>query len=347
VGGVYTIPEIKVLLRSQPEDAHSWLTTSQMGWALTRERNEITNEKDERDGKPVARQLVQMISKFIRAQWESPQRECMDDERLQILEEAAELDHIWGAWEAEAEPINDPNEWLTQPSLSRVDVRYHVEVHASHREQWWEPPSVSLTDRDPEVIPDGDIAVHMGKDFFFDEKIPRHESCQGYVRVVEHSVLWKENEASKVFTYQGLTTCTEVNKSWTTMSGAYNHVRSKRGKDERSMAMFIRKEVQHQELLEAAGYRSPTWRVLRSLKSLLSATQLQGESAVAAPPFFPNAGRGTVRFWGNEQGPKVFLWDGLDEEGWKKRKRTIQTRKRLGCVEPSAANERGLRTKRV
>ena len=62
------------------------------------------------------------------------------------------------------------------------------------------------------------------------------------------------------------------------------------------MAMFIRKEVEHQERLEAAGYLSPTWRVLRALQSLLSATQLQGESAVAAPPFFPNAGRGTVRF---------------------------------------------------
>jgi hypothetical protein len=68
------------------------------------------------------------------------------------------------------------------------------------------------------------------------------------------------------------------------------------------MAMFIRKEVEHQERLEAARYRSPTWRVLRALQSLLSATQLQGESAVVAPPFFPNAGRGTVRFWGNEQG---------------------------------------------
>jgi hypothetical protein len=94
-----------------------------------------------------------------------------------------------------------------------------------------------------------------------------------------------------VFTYQGLTTCTEVDKSWTIMSSAYNHVRSKRGKDERSMAMFIRKEVEHQERPEAAGYRSPTWRMLRALQSLLSATQLQGESAVAAPPFFPNTGR--------------------------------------------------------
>jgi len=82
------------------------------------------------------------------------------------------------------------------------------------------------------------------------------------------------------------------------MSSAYNHVPSKRVEDERSMAMFIREEVEHQERLEAAGYRSPTWRVLGALQSLLSATQLQGESAVAAPPFFPNAGRGTVRFWG-------------------------------------------------
>jgi hypothetical protein len=130
-----------------------------------------------------------MISKFIRAQWESPERECMDDERRQILEEAAELNHIWGAWEAEAEQANDPNEWLKQPSLSKGDVRYHVEVHASHREQRWEPPSASLIERDPEAIPDVDIAAKVGKDLFLDEKIPRHESGQGYVRVVKHSVL--------------------------------------------------------------------------------------------------------------------------------------------------------------
>jgi len=77
-----------------------------MGWSLTRERNAITNAKD---GKPVVRQLAPMISKFIRAKWESPGLECMDDERRQILDEAAELDHMWGAWEAEAEPTNDPN----------------------------------------------------------------------------------------------------------------------------------------------------------------------------------------------------------------------------------------------
>ena len=62
---VGAIPEIKVLLRSQPDDAQRLLTTSQMGWALTRERNEIANERDERDGKPVARQLAPMIVGWV------------------------------------------------------------------------------------------------------------------------------------------------------------------------------------------------------------------------------------------------------------------------------------------
>ena len=91
---VYTIPEMRTLLHSQPEDATRWLTTSQMGWALTREEHEITNEKDEREGRLVARQLAPMISTFIRAQLESGELEDVDDERRQILEEAAVLDHI-------------------------------------------------------------------------------------------------------------------------------------------------------------------------------------------------------------------------------------------------------------
>jgi hypothetical protein len=129
-----------------------------------------------------------MIFKFIKAKWESQELECMDDERKQIPEKEAELDHIWGAWESETEPTNDPNEWLKQPSLSRGDLRYHVKVLSSHREQRWGPLSVPLIECDPEVIPDVDIAARVGKDLFLDEKIPRHGSGQGYVRFVEHSV---------------------------------------------------------------------------------------------------------------------------------------------------------------
>jgi hypothetical protein len=103
-------------------------------------------------------------------------------------------------------------------------------VQASHWEKEWESPSASLIEKEPEVIPDVDIAAQMGRDLCLDEKLPRHASGQGYVRVVEHSIVWKERTAPKIFTYQGLTTCTDVDKSWTIMGSTYNHLRKKRGK---------------------------------------------------------------------------------------------------------------------
>ena len=106
---VYTIQEIRTLLSSQHDDAKRWLITRQMGWALTREENELVNARDEREGKPVARRLAPMISEFIRAQWRLEELEGVDDERRRALEEAAELDHIWGAWEAEEGPTNVPD----------------------------------------------------------------------------------------------------------------------------------------------------------------------------------------------------------------------------------------------
>jgi hypothetical protein len=130
------------------------------------------------------------------------------------------------------------------------------------------------------------------------------------VLVVEHSVMWTEMAASKIFTYQGLTTCTEVDivdKSWMIMSSVYNHLRQGRETSNSRLGTLIRAEVEHQELIESMGYQSPTWR-LQALKSLLSAVQLQGESVVTVSPFFPSAGRGTTRFWVTEQGQTVFLW---------------------------------------
>ena len=59
----------------------------------------------------------------------------MDDERRQRLEEAEELDHIWGIWETDEEPTTVPSTWLKQPSGNGDDIRHHVEVNASHRGQ--------------------------------------------------------------------------------------------------------------------------------------------------------------------------------------------------------------------
>jgi hypothetical protein len=172
-----------------------------------------------------------------------------------------------------------------------------------------------------------DIAAQVGKFFFLDEKIPRHALGQGYVRVVEQSIMWRETETAKVFTYQGLTTCTELDKSWTIMSSIYNHLRQGRDKSISELKVFIRAEVELQERLETKGYRSPTWSLMRALQSLLSAVQLQGESAVTAPPFFPSTGRGTTKFWGKRQGPTVFLWESLDEGGREECEKAIHMRR--------------------
>ena len=120
---------------------------------------------------------------------------------------------------------------------------------------------------------------------------------------------------------------TELDKSWTVMSSIYNHPRQGRDNSISELKIFIRAELELQERLETMGYRSPTWRLLRALQSLLSAVQLQGESAVTAPPFFPSAGRGTTKFWGKMQGPTVLLWESLDEGGREECERTICTHK--------------------
>jgi hypothetical protein len=161
-----------------------------------------------------------------------------------------------------------PRKWVRQSSQSRKNMRHHVEVHASHREKEWESLSASLIEKDPEVVPDVDIAAQVDRDFFLDEKIPRHESGQGYVKVLEHSVMWKETVASKIFTYQGLTTCTEVENGWTVMSSVCNHLRQGKERSTSELRSLIRKEGEQQEPLEARGYQSPTWRLLRALQSL-------------------------------------------------------------------------------
>ena len=88
------------------------------------------SSEDEREGKPVARQLAPMISKFIRAQWESEGMENVNDERRQLLEEAVELDQIWGIWEGEEESTHEHHNWIRQPSQSGNDMRHHIEVHS-------------------------------------------------------------------------------------------------------------------------------------------------------------------------------------------------------------------------
>jgi len=56
------------------------------------------------------------------------------------------------------------------------------------------------------------------------------------------------------------------------------------------------------------------WAVLRALQQINSATRIEGEAAVSAPPFFQSAGRGDLLFLGGKEGPTVVIWESLSEQ---------------------------------
>ena len=73
-----------------------------------------------------------------------------------------------------------------------------------------------------------------------------------------------------------------------------------------------------QDALEANGYRSPTWRILRALQAIIKANVVIGESRLTAAPFFEGAGRPSGPFWGPQQGRRVILWESLSLEDQQK-----------------------------
>ena len=66
----------------------------------------------------------------------------------------------------------------------------------------------------------------------------------------------------------------------------WSHLRVKWQGQPLDLLRRINKEVHLQNTLEASGYRSPTWRILRALQSFTKAKVLMGESIFTAAPFF-------------------------------------------------------------
>jgi len=104
---------------------------------------------------------------------------------------------------------------------------------------------------------------------------------------------------------------------------------------EQALITTIRKETERTEELEEAGYRSPTWAVLRALQQINSATRIEREAAISAPPFFQLAGRGDKLVWGGGR----ITWESLSEqekESWLEERhdtqlgRVVQVKKRGG-----------------
>lgn len=322
----YTMQEMRALLRSQSGGARIWLTTSQMGWSLFTEQNEIRNARDELEGKITARSLAPVISTYIRGLGEEAISSA-SQERRAILMEARLLDQAWGIWDDQEVSGGEEEEQARPMPEGTNEAKQHAMATITQRRREWESPSYSLVRQDPHLLPDSGLSPRVGRDFFLDEKIPRDVNGKGYVGVTETSVLWKESETAKLFTYQGLTSCMEPDQTWTIMGSMWHLLRKKAGRTDGDLIALVHNEVAYQDKLEAAGYRSPSWRILRALQGLQQATQLQGESAVSAPPFFACAGRGQKVFWGQTSGPTVFLWESLDAEGRKTCEEVVNSRK--------------------
>jgi hypothetical protein len=104
----------------------------------------------------------------------------------------------------------------------------------------------------------------------------------------------------------------------TVNSTMWNHLQTMWQTQPLDLLRLVYEETHHQNILEARGYRSPTWRILRALQSIIKANVVIGESTITAAPFFEGAGRPSKPFGGPEQGRKVILWESLSPEDQEK-----------------------------
>jgi hypothetical protein len=105
---------------------------------------------------------------------------------------------------------------------------------------------------------------------------------------------------------------------WTVNSTMWNHLQTMWQALSLDLLRLVHEETHHQNILEAIGYRSPTWRILRALQSIIKANVVVGESTITASPFFEGSGRPSKPFWGPQQGRKVILWESLSPEDQEK-----------------------------
>jgi len=110
--------------------------------------------------------------------------------------------------------------------------------------------------------------------------------------------------------------CLDPGRGWTITSGGWNLLKKLECWEghEQALIRTIRKETKGTEEMEEAGYRSPTWAVLRALQKINSATRIEGKAAMSANPFFQSAGQRDLLSWGGKKGPTVVIWESISEQ---------------------------------
>jgi len=164
----------------------------------------------------------------------------------------------------------------------------------------WEVSSMPTATYDPGLLREQETPLVIGKNRFLEQEI----SADGFVRIQDSSQVLKERvNETRIITTEDLTTCLDPGRGWTITSGEWNFLKKQdcwEGHEQASI-ITLRKETKRIEELEEAEYRSPTWALLRALQQIKSATKIEGEAAISAPPFFQSAGRRDLLFCGKKK----------------------------------------------
>ena len=139
----------------------------------------------------------------------------------------------------------------------------------------WEKDSIARVANDPEHIPDCNVQATVGQHFIFSEPIPKAGNGRGYLRVTKKSLWWQTAQFPTVWTSEGLTTCMETGYQFTVNSTRWNHLRMLWQAPPLDLLSLVYQETHVQNILEASGYRTPTWRILRALQSTINANVVQ------------------------------------------------------------------------
>jgi len=144
----------------------------------------------------------------------------------------------------------------------------------------------------PLLLPEREVHAEIGINWFLDQEIPKG----GYIRILTELLLWEERLGkTRIRTTENLITCMEPHRGWTIASSSWNFLRKRWLDWEQGLITVIQEKTKRTEEKEEAGFRSPTWSILRALQKINKAKRLEGEAVMSAPPFFQSAGQGDLK----------------------------------------------------
>jgi len=171
------------------------------------------------------------------------------------------------------------------------------------RSMRWEEPSMPTAAYDPGLLREQETPLVIGKNWFLERYSSRWLRQNPRLVAGIGRASGRASGRNETITTKGLTTCLDPGRGWTITSKRWNFLKKQECWEghEQALITTIRKETKRTEELEEAGYRSPSWALLRALQQINSAKRIEREAAMSAPPFFQSAGRGDLLFWGKKR----------------------------------------------